>query len=229
MAEERTLGLARARETTDREELSKEELQRRMEEARDSISNTVTEIKETVAQQVETVKEALDWREHFKKRPVAWSLGALGVGFVAGYGIAAAIKGEPSAEEDFVPSTAHVYAGQPILGPSQPEAVGSSVSTANGEKDEGPSLLERFRETSAYERLSKEVASLGDRLIDELSSTAQKVVLPAVLLKLKNWIGLDLSEDRSQESAMRPGRGAQSTSTQTNRGSVYEPVLERSS
>ena len=64
MAEERTLGLARARDTED-EEPSKADLQRRMEEARDSITNTVTEIKENVAQQVETVKDALDWREHF--------------------------------------------------------------------------------------------------------------------------------------------------------------------
>ena len=62
MAEERTLGLARARETSGEswgEEPSKEALQRRMEEARDSISNTVTEIKENVAQQVENVKDAL--------------------------------------------------------------------------------------------------------------------------------------------------------------------------
>ena len=80
MAEERTLGLARAQDYT-AEEPSKEELQRRMEEARDSISNTVTEIKETVANQVQAVKDTLDWREQFKKRPVAWSAGALGVGF----------------------------------------------------------------------------------------------------------------------------------------------------
>ena len=80
MAEERTLGLARAQELT-AEEPSKEELQRRLGEARDSISNTVTEIKETVANQVQAVKDTLDWREQFKKRPVAWSAGALGVGF----------------------------------------------------------------------------------------------------------------------------------------------------
>jgi len=72
MAEERTLGLARARETSD-EDASKAALQRRMEEARDSITNTVTEIKENVAQQVESVKDALDWREHFKRQPLAWS------------------------------------------------------------------------------------------------------------------------------------------------------------
>ena len=81
MAEERTLGLARAQEHT-AEEPSKEELQRRMDEARDSISNTVTEIKETVANQVQAVKDTLDWREQFKRRPVAWSAAAMGVGIL---------------------------------------------------------------------------------------------------------------------------------------------------
>ena len=75
MAEERTLGLARAHDQT-AEDPSKEELQRRLDEARYSISNTVTEIKETVANQVQAVKDTLDWREQFKKRPVAWSAGA---------------------------------------------------------------------------------------------------------------------------------------------------------
>ena len=91
MAEERTLGLARAYDKDD-EELSKEALQARMEEARDSISQTVTEIKDNVTQQYESVKDALDWREHFRQRPVAWSLGAAGVGFCLGYSIAGAIK-----------------------------------------------------------------------------------------------------------------------------------------
>src|SRR6187431_2051909 len=94
MAEERTLGLARAydKDEPGTDELSKEALQARMDEARDSISQTVTEIKDNVTQQYEHVKDALDWREHFKKRPVAWSLGAAGVGFFLGYGIAGAIK-----------------------------------------------------------------------------------------------------------------------------------------
>ena len=59
MAEERTLGLARVRDDVD-EEPSKEELQRRLDETRDSISQTVTEIRETVANQVQAVKESLD-------------------------------------------------------------------------------------------------------------------------------------------------------------------------
>ena len=77
--------------------------------------------------------------------------------------------------------------------------LGTESSKANG-KDDGPGLLERFRETSAYERLSQEAGSLGDRLVEELSTTAQQVVLPALLKKVKNWIGLDLSNKTTSMS-----------------------------
>src|ERR1041385_4025316 len=107
MAEERTLGLARAQETSSAEDPSKEELQRRMNQARDSISNTVTEIKETVANQVQAVKDTLDWREQFKKRPVAWSAGAVGVGFLVGYGLAALAKG--GGEDEYASSYDRYY------------------------------------------------------------------------------------------------------------------------
>ena len=190
MAEERTLGLARARETSTEtwsEEPSKEELQRRMEEARDSITNTVTEIKENVAQQVENVKDALDWREHFKRQPLAWSLGAAGVGFFVGYGIAAAFTGDDRDEIRYSSSPAYSLA-QPVTR----DAINAETTKPNG-KDEGPGLLDRFRETSAYERLSQEAGAIGDRLVEELSTTAQQVVLPALLKKMKTWIGLDLS------------------------------------
>jgi hypothetical protein len=194
MAEERTLGIARARdmaETFD-EQPSKEELQRRMEEARDSITNTVTEIKDNVAQQYENVKDALDWREHFKRQPLAWSLGAAGVGFFVGYGIASAIKGD---DGDTYSSSTGGYQAAALAAPAPERMLASAASEsskANG-KDDGPGLLERFRETSAYEKLSQEAGSLGDRLVEELSATAQQVVLPALLKKVKNWIGLDLS------------------------------------
>src|SRR6478672_1726205 len=114
MAEERTLGLARAEERTSGEP-SKEELQRRLGEARDSISSTVTEIKETVANQVQAVKDTLDWREQFKKRPVAWSVGAAGTGFALGWCLAA-FFGEDDQEEvlDFYSPQSRSYAAQPI-------------------------------------------------------------------------------------------------------------------
>ena len=67
MAEERTLGLARAPQQSN-EDLSKEELQRRMDVARDSISNTVSEIKETVANQVQVVKDFMSRRTPIGQR-----------------------------------------------------------------------------------------------------------------------------------------------------------------
>src|ERR671939_742425 len=74
---------------------SKAVLQRRMEEAREDISETVAEIKDTVTEQYESVKETvsetLDWREQFRKHSVAWSLGALAVGYVVGNGLAASL------------------------------------------------------------------------------------------------------------------------------------------
>jgi hypothetical protein len=210
MAEEGTLGIARARDEESAEP-SKETLQRRMEEARDSITSTVTEIKENVAQQYETVKDALDWREHFKKAPVAWSFGAAGVGFLVGYGLAAALTDDERDQIHYAKSPSYSLTAQaePINAPSHPGTNG---------KDEGPGLLERFRETTAYERLSKEVGSLGDRVVEELSATAHQVVLPALLKKIKGWVGLDLS-------TKTPSMAGPTAS----RTPAYEPVLERSS
>lgn len=219
MAEERTLGFARAPEVAE-ENLSKEELQLRMEEARDSITQTVTEIKETVVHQYENVKDALDWREQFKKRPVAWSMGAAGVGFCVGYCIASTIKDEESESDRFVSSEAYSYASKPISARSYTPLSASldAGEKANG-KDEGPGLLGRFKETRAFDRLHQEVGSLGDRLVEELSTTAQTVILPALIRKIRDLVGADLSDNSTSQAApaasMRSGTGN------------YEPVLER--
>ncbi|HEV7859038.1 MAG TPA: hypothetical protein VGO91_10520 [Pyrinomonadaceae bacterium] len=83
-------------EKTDEENLTKAQLQRRMEETRESISQTVEEIKETVTEQYETVKETvsgvLDYREQFQKDPLVWSVGALSAGFALGYTLGYAHK-----------------------------------------------------------------------------------------------------------------------------------------
>jgi hypothetical protein len=80
---------ARAGEKADEENLTKAQLQQRMEETRESISQTVEEIKETVTEQYETVRETvsdvLDYREQFQKDPLVWSVGALSAGFALGY------------------------------------------------------------------------------------------------------------------------------------------------
>ena len=223
MAEERTLGLARAYDDKDAEELSKEALQARMEEARDSISQTVTEIKDNVTQQYESVKDALDWREHFRQRPVAWSLGAAGVGFCLGYSIAGAVKGHPEEEIYFetgrpYPSEPRAYASEQI-GEPLAAALASTQTEANGH-DKGPGIVSRIKETRAFDRLQQEVGTLGERLVDELSTTAQEVVLPALLRKVKEWIGADLSRDKPREMAA-------SMRSESDAGYAYEPELER--
>jgi hypothetical protein len=77
-------------------EPGKAQLQRQMEEARESISQTVEEIKDTVEDQYQSVKETvsgvLDYREQFQKDPIVWSVGALAAGFALGYPLGYAHK-----------------------------------------------------------------------------------------------------------------------------------------
>ena len=248
MAEERTLGLARATEQT-AEEPSKQELQRRLDEARDSISHTVTEIKESVASQIEAVKDSLDWREQFKKRPVAWSAGAMGVGFLVGYGLAAMVKGDG---EDYYASghssgTDRYYAGeyageaksysaQPILHASSAgasESYKDSYKQANGKHDDGPGFFEKLTSTPAYHKVKDEAANIGDAVMHELTNTAKTVVLPALMMSLRNFIGGYLPNAKTTGGTQSsPGYSSSNQRAETDRarsgtGSTYQPTLER--
>jgi hypothetical protein len=79
------------------------------------------------------------------------------------------------------------------------------------EEPKGPGLIERFKETKAYDRLTDELSTLGERVVEELSSTARTVVVPLLLNKLKSLIGVDLSGQR--------GGGRQASSTAGARAS----------
>ena len=239
MAEERTLGLARAQDLTD-EEPSKEELQRRLDEARDSISHTVTEIRESVANQVQAVKESLDWREQFKKRPVAWSAGAVGVGFLVGYGLAAMVKGEGESsasdydryyDRDRYEETSRSYAAQPILG-AHASATTETAGYGNGKHDEGPSFFEKLTATPAYNKMKQEAGNIGDALVQEITKTAKTMVIPAVITSLRNFIGGHLphaekSEGQQQSSGYYSDMKNESDRPRSGTGSNYQPALER--
>jgi hypothetical protein len=101
MVEESRRARIGAGETADEENLTKAQLQQRLEETRESISHTVDEIKESVTEQYETVKETvggvLDYREQFQKDPLVWSVGALSAGFALGYTLGYAHKNAHSA------------------------------------------------------------------------------------------------------------------------------------
>lgn len=235
MAEERTLGMARAQELTE-EEPSKEELQRRLDEARDSISHTVTEIRESVANQVQAVKETLDWREQFKKRPLAWSAGAMGVGFLVGYGIAAMVKGESeSSGYDRHEETSRSYAAQPILGSHTTlgahAAPAEAPSYGNGKHEEGPGLFEKFTSTPAFHKMKHEAGNVGDALVQEITKTAKTMVIPALITSLRNFIGGHLpnadTREGQQASGSYSGMRSESDRPRSAGGSTYEPALER--
>lgn len=215
MAEERTLGLARAQEHS-AEEPSKEELQRRLNDARGSITSTVSEIKETVANQVQAVKDTLDWREQFKKRPVAWSAAAMGVGFCTGYCIAGYVKGDDtdyaSAIDRYGEESRH-YATRDFVSSAAMSTPGSAPSAMharqdNGANDSGPNIFQKIASTNAFERVRDEAGNLGDAVVKELSNTAKTVVLPALITSLRNFIG-----DRLPNAQQRSAN--------------YEPSLER--
>jgi hypothetical protein len=78
------------------DELSKAELQARMEKTRENLAESVEELKERVERQYDSVKETvtgvLQYREQFKEEPLVWSLGALSAGFALGYTLGYAHK-----------------------------------------------------------------------------------------------------------------------------------------
>jgi len=208
MAEERTLGLARAQEhSTD--EPSKEELQRRMGQARDSITNTVSEIKETVANQVQAVKDTLDWREQFKKRPVVWSAAALGVGFCTGYCIANYVKGDSDyyAAIDRYGEESRHYAAQNFAASSAAMPTPTAniqAKQGNGTHDSGPNFFQKLTNSQAFERVKDEAGNVGDAFVQELTKTAKTVVLPALITSLRNFIGAHLPNADTKKSSYEP-------------------------
>lgn len=276
MAEERTLGTARAPESdTADDDVTKAELQRRMEEARESITQTVTEIKDTVTTQYQNVRESisqsLDWREQYRRRPVEFTVAALGVGLILGYSIGGAFGGGDSdmperyyesegddydldeshvrtpTERGFVPqaivggaygSTAYSQPQPPPQAPAATRGYNSEQSSAasagfaesrpsyssgyeasapESSEPQKPGILERFKETPAYDRLQAEAATLGNRFVEELSKTAQAVVLPALLGKLKDMIGIDLSTQREVAQRSKLEHQAASSGAATGR------------
>ena len=240
MAEEGTLGLARAQEdfaeepSKFAEEPSKEELQRRMDKARDSISHTVTEIKETVANQVQAVKDTLDWREQFRKRPVAWSVGSAGAGFALGYCLAAYVRGDGREEElDFYVPQGRSYAAQPIIGGGPAAAAAERTTTTttpdgNGH-DEGPSFLQKLSHTPAFGRVKDEAVNVGDAFIQELGKAAKQLLLPAVMNSIKNFIGGHLPASSRTDSSRTASMGNDTSRTKQEdvSSSSYQPTLER--
>jgi len=102
------------------------------------------------------------------------------------------------------------------------------------EEPKGPGLIERFKETKAYDRLTDELSTVGERVVEELSRTAQTVVVPMLLSKLKSLIGVDLSGQRggtrqASSAGTQSGGGGQQSQGSTPSGAGAQGSSQTSS
>lgn len=223
MTDEQNLGTAGASGTAADLGTTAPGLQQRVEEARRSISERASQIKDTVSNQLSSV----DWREQVRQRPATVSIGALAAGFLVGYMLAGAFKGGGSssagASSDIATATMGGADGIPEHEPGalqetlssmsaqQPSYVGGERDWYGAEASSKPGLVERFKNTQAFDRLQDEVSNLGNRLIDELSRLGHDVVLPALTGKISGLFGVDLSNQ--QQQGQGGNAGGQSTDT----------------
>lgn len=130
---------------------------------------------------------ALDWRAQINEHPLAFSAGAMVAGLAVGYCLADALSGE-----------SRERSANDLSGISEQHS-----AYASGDQDwpmpEGsnkPGLIEKFKQTQAFDRLQDEVSKLGDRLVSELSRVGREVVLPALTGKITELVGADASSQQ---------------------------------
>jgi hypothetical protein len=184
----------------------------------------VTEIKETVANQVQAVKDTLDWREQYKRRPIAWSVGAAGVGFAVGYGLAAMIKGDADDDVlDYIAPESRNYS-QSLMSSQRVEA--SPRKQANGH-DEGPSFFEKLSHTPAFGRVKEEAGNIGDAFVQEITKTAKVMVLPAIMNSIRKFIGGYLPQSSETDESRRASMSNEGSRSKPDNVSSYQPTLDR--
>ena len=153
----------------------------------------------TVGPAHEPVKDVVadcDWRAEIKQRPLAWSLGALGVGLLAGCAISDACKRRRGKHQrpGVVPSVPHAYAALPIVGEHRsgtvPEQKVNAVASETRKR-------EQLKGHAAADPLRQEFENLRDRFVLELSTIAHQVLLPALIRKIREALVADQPKPES--------------------------------
>ena len=185
------------------EELLQDDIRRRVEAARESVAETVGEIREAATEKYDSIRDAVgefDWRAEVKKRPAAWSLGALGVGLLAGCAVSGAIKRARRRDRrrEYVPSVPHAYAAQPIIGEHDVSAGAQTLPPESVSRHEREVVeVDNAKASDAADHVRRELTSLRDRFIDELSAVAHEVLLPALIRKIRKALVTDKRESPS--------------------------------
>ncbi len=218
MAQPGAAGQTRGKERVGDEAFLKDEIRRRLEETHESVKEAASEIKEAAMQGFVSVKDAVadfDWRDEVKKRPVAWSLGALGLGLLAGYAISGATKRAHDGEgkRSHVPSEPHANVAHPIIGELHRSATEQQTAPARveAEKKLAPATIKKSKERGASDRVRQELGSLRDRFIDEVSTIAHQILLPALIRKIREAISTNVSDKRTPSTQPHARPGGRST------------------
>jgi hypothetical protein len=119
------------------------------------------------------------------------------------------------------------YAAQPIL-----QASAAHVDTSksgNGKHDDGPGFFEKLSHTQAYQKVKHEASNLGDEFVQEITKTAKQMVLPAIMVSLRNFIGgyLPNAEKTAQQQSGSSTMRAETDRARSGTASNYQPALER--
>jgi hypothetical protein len=149
---------------------------------------------------------------------VAWSAAALGVGFCTGYCLANYVKGDDVEYDRAIDrygreSQSYDYASQAMAGAAGMSAPNLRSRTGNGSHDSGPGFFQKVANTQAFERVKDEASNIGDAVVQEITKTAKNVVLPALMVSLRNFIGDHLPNVEKQPQ-QQPSRS-------------YQPAMER--
>ena len=122
------------------------------------------------------------------------------------------------------------YAAQPILQASAAHASTLDASkSGNGTHDEGPGFFEKLTHTQAYQKVKHEASNLGDEFVQEITKTAKQMVLPALMVSLRNFIGgyLPNAETTANQQSGSSSLRAETDRARSGTASNYQPALER--
>jgi hypothetical protein len=105
----------------------------------------------------------------------------------------------------------------------------SASQTGNGKHDDGPGFFEKLTHTQAYQKVKHEASNLGDEFVQEITKTAKQMVLPALMVSLRNFIGgyLPNADTTANQQSGSSNLRAEADRARSGTASNYQPALER--
>jgi len=194
------------------------ELQRRIEDTRQSITQNVAEIKSTMNTQYNQAKdratESLDWKLQMRRYPVAACIGALAVGYLAGRSLSHATDDDHDYDDG-------------VLDHDYTTMHGSSLAPSGASRSSRSLVPPQVKQRMAS-RVEDVLGNLADQFLNELTRVGRDVVVPGIMgalsSKLQNVAGSMGASQSSMQSSGQDHVGGTGSfgSTGQNRGSSYQ-------